>query len=428
MMTGATLLLLLSCALLQPLKGFIVILHPVEKWQHTHCALPKENSNDEISPSTNASKPDQPSSEFLKNQKSMDPFQATGREELFKTIAGGTALIFEMARKSITPATTTTNARRVSSSSVSQPSLYSSSSSLPYESPQQRRWYPHSGISDENPSFRTQSPAMTNEGFAKVIWKNARKRNKQSLWKYALRTYDRMGVIEGDPNFVQIKRSNIHHEGAMVAAAKLGKWQRALEIFHYVGSNSSKSVFVTDDMVSSLVRGTVRASRLRLRRKNSHEVPLTPEQEEQEAALRRIPLDTTLEILSSLPEDHNIPCYPYFFNPLAAAYQSLGYTQHSKEILDTMLSNRTAGEDEPLNVHDLCAKDKGSYSLLVQASVVTGDWGSAVESLNEMVTAGMYPDPRHCNIWSEISERHTRPRAVGSWKKKRDDYWTESIN
>lgn len=214
----------------------------------------------------------------------------------------------------------------------------------------------------------------------------------------------------------------------MVAAAKLGKWQRALEIFHYVGSNSSKSVFVTDDMVSSLVRGTVRASRLRLRRKNSHEVPLTPEQEEQEAALRRIPLDTTLEILSSLPEDHNIPCYPYFFNPLAAAYQSLGYTQHSKEILDTMLSNRTAGEDEPLNVHDLCAKDKGSYSLLVQASVVTGDWGSAVESLNEMVTAGMYPDPRHCNIWSEISERHTRPRAVGSWKKKRDDYWTESIN
>ena len=317
MMTGATLLLLLSCALLQPLKGFIVILHPVEKWQHTHCALPKENSNDEISPSTNASKPDQPSSEFLKNQKSMDPFQATGREELFKTIAGGTALIFEMARKSITPATTTTNARRVSSSSVSQPSLYSSSSSLPYGSPQQRRWYPHSGISDENPSFRTQSPAMTNEGFAKVIWKNARKRNKQSLWKYALRTYDRMGVIEGDPNFVQIKRSNIHHEGAMVAAAKLGKWQRALEIFHYVGSNSSKSVFVTDDMVSSLVRGTVRASRLRLRRKNSHEVPLTPEQEEQEAALRRIPLDTTLEILSSLPEDHNIPCYPYFFNPLA---------------------------------------------------------------------------------------------------------------
>ena len=111
----------------------------------------------------------------------------------------------------------------------------------------------------------------------------------------------------------------------MVACAKLGKWQRALEIFHYVGSNSSnatisrnsniddreknkkESVFVTDDMVSSLVRATVRASRLRLRRKNSHEVPLTPEQEEQEAALRRIPLDTTLEILSSLPEDHNIP-------------------------------------------------------------------------------------------------------------------------
>ena len=111
----------------------------------------------------------------------------------------------------------------------------------------------------------------------------------------------------------------------------------------------------------------------------------------------------------------------------AAAYQSLGYTKISKEILETMLSNRTAGEDETLNVHDLCAKDKGSYSLLVQASVVTGDWGAAVDSLNEMTTAGIYPNPRHCNIWSEISERHTRPRAVGSWKKKRDDYWTESI-
>jgi hypothetical protein len=111
----------------------------------------------------------------------------------------------------------------------------------------------------------------------------------------------------------------------------------------------------------------------------------------------------------------------------AAAYQSLGYTKVSKEILETMLSNRTAGEDETLNVHDLCAKDKGSYSLLVQASVVTGDWGAAVDSLNEMTNAGIYPNPRHCNIWSEISERHTRPRAVGSWKKKRDDYWTESI-
>jgi len=416
-----------------------------------------------------------------------DPFQATGQDELFKTLAGGPALIFEMARKSILfsdankPTTTTTKTTSKKSKTLSF-ETHQPPPSQQQQQQQQRRWYPHSGISDDNPSFRTQSPAMNNQGFAKVIWKNVRKRNKPSLWKHALRTYDRMAMLEGDPNFSQIQRSNIHHEGAMQACAKLGRWQRALEIYHYVyqqemceiegnGNNRQQtqqqqqqksqrisrknkaaestlegsgrrsytrkrtnerikkgSVYVTDDMVLSLVRATVRASRLRSRRKNSHDPPLSPKQEEKQAALRKIPLDTALEILSTLPEDHNIPCFPYFFNPLAAAYQSLGYTQHSKEILESMLSNRTAGEDEILNVHDLCAKDKGSYSLLVQASVVTGDWGSAVESLNEMTNAGIYPNPRHCNIWSEISERHNRPRAVGSWKKKRDDYWTESIH
>mmetsp|Transcript_103342 Transcript_103342/g.210899 ORF Transcript_103342/g.210899 Transcript_103342/m.210899 type:complete len:368 (+) Transcript_103342:209-1312(+) len=325
--------------------------------------------------------------------------------------------------------------------------------------PVQGRWYPHSGIADVNPNFRTQAPTMTNKGFAKSIWKNARKRNKPSLWKHALRTYDRMALLEGDPSFEQIKRSNTHHEGAMQACAKLGLWQRALEIYHFVYQQergeerqprssppplspqeqqqqqtpmrqrkSSSGVCVTDDMVFSLVRSTVRASRLRARKKRkSHDPPLTPDQEEQEAALRRIPLDTALEILSTLPEDHGIPLVAYYLNPLAAAYQSLGYTAISKDIMETMLSNRTAGEDDILNVHDLCAKDKGSYSLLVQASVVTGDWGSAVDALSEMTNAGLYPNPRHCNVWSEISERQTRPRAVGSWKKKRDDYWTDSV-
>ena len=307
--------------------------------------------------------------------------------------------------------------------------------------PAQGRWYPHSGIADVNDNFRTQSPIMNNKGFEKIIWKNARKKNKPSQWKYALRTYDRMALLEGDPNFGQIKRLNIHHEGAMQACAKLGLWQRALEIYHYVyqqemgeeiqragKDEKSTSVYVTDDMVLSLVRSTVRASRLRSRQKRkSHDPPLSPEQEEQEAALRRIPLDTALEILSSLPEKHNIPLVAYYLNPLAAAYQSLGYTAVSKKILETFLTNRTAGEDDILNVHDLCAKDKGSYSLLVQASVVTGDWGAAVDSLSEMTNAGIYPNSRHCNVWSEISERQTRPRAVGSWKKKRDDYWTDSV-
>jgi len=407
-----------------------------------------------------------------------DPFQATGQDDLFKTLAGGPALIFEMARKSMLFATKETdikqprNSTTTATATTTVVAIRATTTTTRPVAPSEQvrppplaqgRWYPHSGIADVNPNFRTQAPVMTNKGFGKSIWKNARKRNKPSLWQYALRTYDRMALFEGDPNFGQIKRSNIHHEGAMQACAKLGLWQRALEIYHYVyqqemgeerqsqrksspsssllpqeqqkvkrqrneRDETSTSVYVTDDMVLSLVSSTVRASRLRSRQKRkSHDPPLSPEQEEQEAALRRIPLDTALEILSTLPEDHNIPLVAHYLNPLAAAYQSLGYTAFSKEILETMLSNRTAGEDDILNVHDLCAKDKGSYSLLVQASVVTGDWGSAVDSLSEMTNAGIYPNSRHCNVWSEISERQTRPRAVGSWKKKRDDYWTDSV-
>jgi hypothetical protein len=410
---------------------------------------------------------------------SKDPFEATGQDDLFKTLAGGPALIFEMARKSMLYATGETDGKQSTNSTSTTATIATTTvaatrtttaaattttaarSVAPYEQesrpppPAQGRWYPHSGIADDNPNFRTQAPVMTNKGFERSIWKNARKRNKPSLWKYSLRTYDRMALLEGDPNFGQIQRSNVHHEGAMQACAKLGLWQRALEIYHFVYEQEMKeerhsqrtqdnpqkakrqrnekdekrtSIYVTDDMVLSLVRSTVRASRMRNRQKRkSDDPPLSPEQEEQEAALRRIPLDTAFEILSTLPEDHNIPLAAYYLNPLAAAYQSLGYTALSKDILETMLSNRTAGEDDILNVHDLCAKDKGSYSLLVQASVVTGDWGSAVDSLSEMTNAGIYPNSRHCNVWSEISERQTRPRAVGSWKKKRDDSWTDSV-
>lgn len=392
---------------------------------------------------------------------SKDPFAATGQEDLFTTMAGGPNLIFEMARKSMLFSNMETDTKQSTNTISTSPvatakTAETSSEPAGRTTPTQGRWYPHSGIADVNPNFRTQAPVMTNKGFAKSIWKNVRKRNKPSMWKYALRTYDRMSLLEGDPNFEQIKRSNIHHEGAMQACAKLGLWQRALEIYHYVyeqemgegrqkaPSSSSSSiaqeqprvrrddkesgVYITDDMVLSLVRSTVRASRLRARKKRkSNDPPLTPEQEEQEAALRRIPLDTALEILSTMSEDHDIPLVAYYLNPVAAAYQSLGYTAISKEILETMLSNRTAGEDDTLNVHDLYAKDKGSYSLLVQASVVTGDWGAAVDSLSEMTNAGIYPNSRHCNVWSEISERHTRPRAVGSWKKKRDDSWTDSV-
>jgi hypothetical protein len=270
----------------------------------------------------------------------------------------------------------------------------------------------------------------------------------------------------------------------MLACAKLGLWQRALEIYHCVYqveqqhrpqsitntttrmttpqpsflspptpkkknrrpvkaaaavkkqvkyAPKKKGVHVTDNMISSLVRACVRASYQRSRFKGQQH--LSQELEEQEAALRRIPLDTALEVLTTLQDNHgdNIPVVAHHVNPLAAAYQSLGYIPRATEMLQTLLSNRTAGEEpekfgvDVLNVYDLCAKDKGSYSLLVQGAVVTADWGAAVQALGDMTKAGLYPNRRHCNIWSEISERQTRPRAVGSWKKKRDDYWTDSV-
>jgi hypothetical protein len=282
-----------------------------------------------------------------------------------------------------------------------------------------------------------------------------------------LRTYDRMTVLENDPSYLNIQRSNSHHEGAMVACAKLGLWQQALEIYHCVyqveqesqaqfdlaqtqqlpaaaaspkasspsfvaairRSRIRRTVHVSDSMISSLVGACVRASQQRAREKGTY---LSPAQEELEAALRRIPLDTALEVLTTIQETHSIPLVARHINPIASAYQSLGYIPQATDILQTLLSNRTAGEEpedgmDIFNVYDLCAKDKASYSLLVQGAVVTGDWGAAVDALRDMNEAGLFPKQRHCNIWSEISERQTRPRAAGSWKKKRNDNWVDSI-
>ena len=416
-----------------------------------------------------------------------DPFAASGGSgggglnssaqqeegtELIQTLKGGPALIFELARRSIMFVHDFDDTS-IATPNAAQPAILARESKrrvLP-------RWRPQNfdGVSNSNPKFRKQAPAMTNQGFAKTIWRNARKRNKPQLWRQALRTYDRMSILEQDPEYQQklkIRRSNIHHEGAMVACAKLGQWQRALEIYHCVWQQEQEGrdallspqsqpdqkattvpssistaartgqgrVYITDNMILSLVKACVRASRSRSKKKgtsrnqqkregskNSSEVL------DAEATLRRIPLDTAQQVLSTMQEDHSIPLMAHFVNPLAAAYQSLGYFQEARYVLNTMLANRTATEEEPevgadlLNVHNLWAKDKASYSLMVQGELAAGDYGGAVEALQEMTTAGLYPDKKQTNVWSEISLRQTRPRFVGSRKKKRDDYWTDNI-
>ena len=410
--------------------------------QHPHIVMRHSSS----SSSPQQQHQDQQPSQSQSQQQQEDPFRATGKKELMTTLKGGLSMIFEMANQQKRDRKMEKEQQQQQQQEDDEEDVDSNNNKLK-PTP---RWHPHSGIDSDNPDFRTSAPVMNNQGFAKSIWRNVRKRKKPVLWRNALRTYERMTVLEGqaDQQYRGIKRMNIHHEGAMLACAKLGLWQKCLEIYHFVdqqdssrtilpptasrtkSSNSvsaqskiNRRVYVTDNMVHSLITACTRASNQRASKgKGNHEL------DEEEAALRRIPLDTALEILTTLEENHDISVSATYVNPLAAAYQSLGYVQQARDILQSMLSNRTAGEEpedgvDIINVHDLCAKDKGSYSLLVQGAVATGDWGAAVEALGDMTRAGLYPKPRHCNSWSEISERQTRR----SWKKKRDDFWMDSV-
>ena len=64
------------------------------------------------------------------------------------------------------------------------------------------------------------------------------------------------------------------------------------------------------------------------------------------------------------------------------------------------------------NVYDVQAKDKGSYSLLVQSAVQEQDYGQAVLALRTMTEAGLYPTNRHLNIWTEVSNKRRYSRAI----------------
>lgn len=69
-----------------------------------------------------------------------------------------------------------------------------------------------------------------------------------------------------------------------------------------------------------------------------------------------------------------------------------------------------------LNIHELKAKDRASYSLLVKGAVMEGDWTSAVEELRRMTNVGLHPNSRNLNSWNEVLERGCRPS--GNVKRK----------
>lgn len=147
---------------------------------------------------------------------------------------------------------------------------------------------------------------------------------------------------------------------------------------------------------------------------------------------RRVPLDAARSVLLEMEDKHGLPLVARHLNPLAAAYQSLGLKVDAANLLQQNLKDRTSGPeeengDDPLNIHDIHAKDKASYALLVQGAVSTGDWADAVDALKDMTEAGLYPNARHLNRWTEISESKTKQRSTRSWKKKREEYWLESV-
>jgi hypothetical protein len=227
---------------------------------------------------------------------------------------------------------------------------------------------------------------------------------------------------------LKIERTNVHHEGAMLACAKLGLWQECLDIYRYVQETSTtdptavattrrrKAVCITDNMLLSVVSACVRGCKLVNKQASVDE--------------KRAPLDAALQILTNMEQAHGLPLVARHLNPLASAYQSLGLVEDASNILQTHLEDRTSGPEEewgenPFNVNDVRAKDKASYSLLVKGAVSSGDWQNAIHALGNMTQAGLYPNSRNLNSWVEASERKSKQNT--SWKKKREEYWLTSV-
>ncbi|KAL7553202.1 hypothetical protein ACHAWF_016457 [Thalassiosira exigua] len=223
------------------------------------------------------------------------------------TLSGGTPLIFEMARRMLVwddelyesqilnDAGSRAGGEAAIKSPPSSASDYLTTLTPPAPAAPATsvpRWRPSAirrrSISNVNPSFRTSSPIMTNAGYAVILRRNSRKKNKPSLWRHCLRVYSKMGELENNgevadregnkpaddvvdrnqttgsagPEASQIpgvgnnlaaasslsrgaprrkknvKRSTVHHEAALVAASKLGTWEEALLIYRRVEESS----------------------------------------------------------------------------------------------------------------------------------------------------------------------------------------------
>lgn len=525
------------------------------------------------------------------------------------TLSGGPSLIFEMARrmlvwddelyessmlndagsrngddnKGLLPSSSSLPPEQLAAfpplsvTSSSSPLLPIDASASPLP-----RWRPSAirqqSISNVNPAFRTSSPIMTNAGYAGILRRNSRKKNKPSMWRYCLRIYNKMGELEkgiaeetgdgiatgdadttsigGRRRIKKIKRGVAHHEAALVAASKLGMWEEAILIFRGVESSVSNrtatvatgsnnrtirrgSDCVTDNMILSVISACVKGSNVKhtassntqysdsgldemnifngidangqssntTRRAN---LPLRPMMRTLTIDERRKPLDVARDILLSMEEKHDIPLVSRHINPLASAYNRLGLCSDASALINGHLKDRAPPppppkkqhtssatksrlwrekselvsdnpgfegvplvewnddslkygdgvdasldvdedddvdliEEAQFNIHEMKSKDRASYSLLVQGAAIEGDWTSAVNELQRMTDAGLYPNSRDINSWNEVMERGCRPAGNGvknaaenwtrvggrqrrrSWKKKRDGIWLGTL-
>lgn len=336
------------------------------------------------------------------------------------TLSGGTPLIFDMARRMLV-----WDDELYQGLNDASPSSEASSSTAPTRAAAANaaavaalpRWRPKSitqqSISNANPSFRTSSPIMTNAGYASILKRNSRKKNKPSMWRHCLRVYDKMGEIERERRMVdkrgkkiKVKRSTAHHEAALVAASKLGLFERALSIYQRVekaslasnnvagasnadsGALRSKKIRITDNMVLSVIKASVKASRIKKTTTNApsyldqandveastaledsvkanvtdgnstmydDSVDYVPPMQSPTSARntlrlltiqeRRKPLDFARDIVLSMEEKHDIPLVSRHVNPLASAYLHLGLRSEAANLINTLNDRRPPPPD-----------------------------------------------------------------------------------
>uniref|UniRef100_A0A7S0FSL4 Pentacotripeptide-repeat region of PRORP domain-containing protein n=1 Tax=Minutocellus polymorphus TaxID=265543 RepID=A0A7S0FSL4_9STRA len=172
-------------------------------------------------------------------------------------------------------------------------------------------------------------------------------------------------------------------------------------------------------MILAVVRAAIRGSK-------------SAEMRQMDVESRRVPLDRVRDVILDMEDRYGIPVDSSHVNPLAAAYVKLKLTSEATSLLACLPDRKIRCEtddDIVLNINDVQSKSRESYALLVSGGVAKGDWKSAVTALSRMTDAGLYPTDRQVSVWNEsAAKRERRGRHKRrSWKKRRDEYWLQSL-